>query len=202
MSWDKLADRKIVEKTMASLKQNGIDAYFVETGEEAKKKVLEMLPAGAEVMTMTSMTNETIGLAKEINQSGRFNPIRDKLYSMDSNTKGAEMRRLDAAQDFAVGSVNAVTEDGHVIIASATGSQLPAYAYGAGKVIWVVGTQKIVTNMDEGMKRIREYTFPLEDARARKAYGVGSGINKTLVISKEYSPGRITLIFVNEVLGF
>ena len=201
-SWEKLADKGIVEKTIASLKQNGIDAYFVETEKEAKVKALEMIPEGAEIMTMTSMTTEAISLAKDINEAGKFNPIIKKLYSMDRNTQGAEMRRLGAAHDFTVGSVHAITEDGHVIIASATGSQLPAYAYGAGKVIWIAGTQKIVKNTEEGIKRIYEHTFPLEDARARKTYGVGSGVNKILIINKEFIPGRIALILVNKVLGF
>lgn len=199
--WDKLADEQSLQKTVAALKSNGMEVFVVENREEAKRKVLEILPAGAEVMTMTSATLDTLGISKEIVESGRFNSVRKKLNAMDWKTQGAEMRKLGAASDWAVGSVHAVTEDGKVIVASATGSQLPAYAYGAGRVILVVGTNKIVNNMDEGIRRIYEHTLPLEDARARKAYGMGSRVAKLLVFNNEM-PDRITLILVKAKLGF
>ena len=153
-------------------------------------------------MDMSSQTLDVIGISKEIEESGNFDSVRKKLLSMDRNTQGSEMRKLGAAPDWAVGSVHAVTEDGKVVVASATGSQLPGYAYGAGRVIWVVGTQKLVRNLDEAMKRIHEYVFPLEDARARKVYGMGSNVSKLLIVNKEFAPGRITLIFAKEKLGF
>lgn len=201
--WAKLASEQTIQTTIKALKQNGIDAIAVNTGKEAKKKVLELIDENSEVMTMTSVTLDTIGLSEEINRAdGNFKPVRDKLYAMDRNTQAQEMNRLGAAPEVVVGSVHAVTLDGHVLIASASGSQLPAYVYSAGKVIWVVGTQKIVKNTDEGIKRIYEYVFPLEDARAKKAYGMGSGVNKLLIVNKEVIPGRITLILVKEKLGF
>ncbi len=193
MAWDKLADNKTIEKTIAALKINGIEALVVGNSDEVKQKVLEMIPVGAEVMTMSSTTLDTVSLTKEINESGKFNSVRKKLMEMDRKTQGKEINRLSAAPEFTVGSVHAVTQDGHVLIASASGSQLPAYAYAANKVIWVVGTQKIVKNTEDGIKRIYEYTFPLEDERARKAYGVGSGVNKLLIINKKKVPDRITL---------
>ncbi len=202
MEWDKLADNKSIERTVAALKPNGIDAFVVKDGEEAKEKVLDILPKGSEVMSMSSTTLDTINLSKEISESGKFNSIRKKLMSMNRDTQGSEMRKLGAAPEWAIGSAHAVTEDGKVLIASASGSQLPAYAYGSSHVVWVVGTQKIVKNLDEGIKRIYEYTFPLEDERAKKAYGVGSGVNKILIVNKEKIAGRITIIFVKEKLGF
>lgn len=200
--WDKLADEKSIAKAVDSLKANGIEAFIVDNSKDAKEKVLEIIPKGSEVMTMSSMTLDTIGISNEINESGKFDPVFNKLMKMDRNTQGAEMRMLGAAPEWAIGSAHAVTEDGKVLIASATGSQLPAYAYGAGKVVWVVGTQKIVRNLEDGIKRIYEYVFPLEDARARKAYGMGSGVNKLLVVNKELAQGRITMILVKEKLGF
>ena len=200
--WDELADDARLERTVSALKANGMDALVVDSGEQAKGKVLEIIPEGAEVMTMTSVTLDATGIADEINNSGRFDSVRKRLASMDRGKQWREMQKLGAAQEYAIGSVHAVTEDGKVIIASATGSQLPAYAYGSGKVVWVVGAQKIVKDMDEGMRRIEEYVLPLEDARARKAYGMGSGINKVLTVGKEFSPGRIKIILVREKLGF
>jgi len=121
---------------------------------------------------------------------------------MDRKTQGLEMQKLGAAPEWAVGSVHAVTEDGKVIIASASGSQLPSYAYGSSHVVWVVGSQKIVKDLDEGMKRVREYVLPLESERAMKAYGQPSSINKLLILNKEANPGRITMVIVKEKLGF
>ena len=202
--WDQLAKKETIDKAIEALKINGIDARFVGNKEEAKRLVLEFIPEGSEVMTMTSTTLETIGLSGEINrEKSKFKPVRDKLYAMDRATETQEMNRLGAAPEYVLGSVHAVTVDGHVLIASNTGSQLPAYAYAALHVIWVVGAQKIVKDTEEGLKRIYEHSLPLESERAKKAYGVpGSSVNKILIINKEVQPGRITLILVNEVLGF
>jgi len=198
--FDQLKDVQTVEKTIAALKSNGINAYSVETGEEAKQKVLELIPKGAEVMTMTSVTLETIGLRQELNESEKFDSVRKKLKSMEPHS--AEMQKIGAAPEWAVGSVHAVTENGEVLVASNTGSQLAAYAYGAQHVIWIVGTQKIVKNRDEALKRIYEYAFPLENIRAQKAYGKGSNVSKLLMINEEVNPRRLTIVFVNEKLGF
>lgn len=201
MKWNEPAKKESVEKTIGALKANGIEALFVATGEEAKKKVLEIIPAGAEVMNMTSVTLDAIGLSDELNNSGKFNAVRTKL--MDKTISGREKKRLGSAPEWTIGSVHAVTENGEVLIASNTGSQLPAYAYGADYVIWVVGTQKIVKNMEDGQKRIYEYVLPLESERAKKAYGVpGSAVKKLLVINNEGTAGRITMILVGEVVGF
>jgi hypothetical protein len=95
-----------------------------------------------------------------------------------------------------------VTETGSLMAASMGGSQLGPYVSGAGKVILVVGTQKIVSDLEEGLRRINEYSFPLEDARAQMAYGINSAVNKVLIINREIAPGRITVVFVDGVLGF
>lgn len=202
--WGALADDATIVKTIEALKRNGIDASVVTTGSEAKEKALFLIPGGAEVMTMSSVTLDTIGLSNELNDiPGRYQPIRKKLYAMDRTTQRVAMLKLGAAPEWTVGSVNAVTSDGHVVIASNTGSQLPAYIYGSAHVIWVVGTQKIVATTEEGIKRIYEYVLPLESERAHKAYGVpGSAVNKLLIINKEVVPGRLTIIFVKEKLGF
>lgn len=200
--WNQLASKESIERTIEALKSNGIDAQLVSNADEAKKKVFEILPEDTEVMSMSSVTLDSTGISKEINESGKYNSVRNKLNSMDWATQGLEMQKLGAAPEWTVGSVHAVTEDGHVLIASNSGSQLPAYAYGASRVIWVVGAQKIVKNTDQGIKRMYEYVLPLEDKRAQKAYGVGSGVSKLLIINKEKIPGRLTLILVNEILGF
>ncbi len=200
--YGKLATEDVIQKTAKALKSNNFNVIVVENGEDAKKEVLQLIPPKAEVFTMTSQTLETIGLTKEINESGKYDAVRPKLFAMDRNKQAREMAKLGAAPDWVVASVHAVTEDGHLLIASNTGSQLSAEAYAGGKVIFVVGCQKIVKNIDEGIKRIYEYSLPLEDERARKAYGVPSAVNKILIINKEVDPQRITVILVKEKLGF
>ncbi len=202
--YDQLANDQTIEKTVQALRSNGIGTIVVANGEEARKKVLEMIPQNAEVMTVSSVTLDTVGVTDEINKSGKYNSARNKLYSMDRAKDGAAMNKLGSAPDWTVGSVHALTEDGKLLIASNTGSQLPAYVYGSSNVIWVIGSQKIVRNTDEGIKRINEYILPLESERAKKAYGVpGSNVSKLLIINKEVNPQRkLTAIIVKEKLGF
>ncbi len=202
--WNTLVIKDVVEKTVDALKANGINARFVKTGKEAYDAVLSLIPEGSEVMNMTSVTLDSLGLPKELNESGKYNSIRNKLNAMDRATQGLAMQKLGAAPEFAIGSVQAVTENGEVLIASNTGSQLSAYAGGSPNVIWVVGTQKIVKNTKQALERIYQYVLPLEAERINKALNMtkGSFVSKLLVINREIRSGRITLIFVNEVLGF
>lgn len=179
------------------LNENGFEVITVATGAEASAKVLELIPENSEIMTMSSTTLDTLGLTEKLNDSEKYNPIRAKLYSGDP-----EARYHASLPEYVVGSPQAITENGELIFASATGSQLPAYAYGAKNVIFVVGSQKIVTNIDAGFKRIKDEIFPLEDARALKAYGVHTSINKLLIINKEPVANRTTIIFVDQPLGF
>jgi len=203
--WNAVPSKETIERTVAALGANGIEAQLAASGAEAREKALAMIPAGAEVFTMTSVTLDAIGLAAEVNGSGRYDSVRARLTAMDQKSQGREMRKLGAAPDVALGSVHAVTESGTLVVASLTGSQLPAYAYGAGTVIWVAGAQKIVRDLEEGMRRLAEHVVPLESARARKAYGLpdtfDSFPSKVLLFNRELQPGRARLILVNEALG-
>jgi hypothetical protein len=161
-----------------------------------------VLPIGAEVYNNTSRTLEVIGVAEDIERSGLYQPLRPRLYQMDREMQGREMRQLAAAPDWVVGSVHAVTEDGSLLVASASGSQLGPIVSGAGHVVLVIGGQKVVPDLETGLRRLYEYCFPLEDLRAREAYGVPSGVNNVLIINKAVAPSRITAILVNKSLGF
>lgn len=201
-NWTTLASEAITTQTIAALKANNIDAILVGSGREAKAKVLEMLPKGAEVYSMQSRTLATLGLDTAIDESGEYDSVRKNLMALDRATQGKEMKKLGSAPDWSVGSVQAVTTTGHVMVASNTGSQLAAYASGASHVIWIVGTQKIVKDRVEGFRRIYEHSLGLESERLQKLFGVPSEVKKILIIDKEVMPGRSTVIFVPEVLGF
>jgi len=197
-----LADGERLARAAAALEANGITVLRASDAEDARRIVLGLVPAGAEVHHGASETLEVTGIAAELDQSGRYEPLRPRIWSMDRATQADEIRRLSATPQVMLGSVHAVTETGSLMAASSSGSQLAPYAAGAAKVILVVGGQKVVADVEEGLRRIEEYAFPLEDARALEAYGINSGINKVLIINREVVPGRITVVLVDEVLGF
>jgi hypothetical protein len=200
--FSRLASAQQIRAVANALERSGITASVVDSGQEARQAVRSLLPVGAEVYNNTSRTLEVIGVAEDIERSGLYQPLRPRLYQMDRQMQGREMRQLSAAPDWVVGSVHAVTEDGSLLIASASGSQLGPIVSGAGHVILVIGGQKVVPDLNTGLRRIYEYCFPLEDVRARQAYGVPSGVNNVLILNKAIAPGRITAILVNELLGF
>jgi LUD domain len=200
--FSRLASKQQIRAVAGALEHSGITARIVDSGEEARAAVRSILPVGAEVFNNTSRTLEVIGVAEDIERSGLYQPLRPRLYRMDREMQGREMLQLSAAPDWVVGSVHAVTEQGSLLIASASGSQLGPIVSGAGHVILVIGGQKIVPDFNTGLRRLYEYCFPLEDRRAKEAYGVPSGVNNILVINKAIAPGRTTAILVNESLGF
>jgi LUD domain len=191
-----------IRSTADALARDGVASQVVDSGADAREVVRTTLPVGAEVFNNTSETLEAIGVAEDIERSGLYQPLRPRLYQMDREMQGREMRLLAAAPDFVVGSVHAVTEEGSLLIASASGSQLGPLVSGAGHVILVIGGQKIVPDVNTGLRRIYEYCFPLEDQRARLAYGVPSGVNNILIINRAIARNRITAILVRESIGF
>lgn len=204
--FSKIVSDEVIKKTVEALKANGMDAEVVNTGSEAKEKVLGLIPEGAEVFALSSETLREIGVTSAIDESGKYKSVRKELSSLDREKDGHKMTQIGSTPEYAVGSAHAITEEGHVYIASNTGSQLPADVYGATHVIWVVGAQKIVSDHEEAMKRIYEYILPKESVRLRAAYHlpetVSSFVSKLLIINREVNPGRIHIIFVKENLGF
>lgn len=195
------SDDQVVAAASA-LEANGVVSHIVESGEQARALVSALLPDRAEVYNNTSRTLEAIGTADDIERSGRYQSLRLRLYQMDREMQRREMRQLAASPDYVVGSVHALTETGSLFIASASGTQLGPIVSGAGHVILVIGTQKIVADLETALRRIYEYCFPLEDERARRAYGVPSGVNNILMVNRVVIPDRVTAILVKERLGF
>jgi hypothetical protein len=200
--WGTRADDARVRRTMAALEGNGITVLRASDAATAKRMVLDLIPDASQVHQGASQTIDVLGITHEIEKSNRYAPLRPRIWSMNRDTEAGEIRRLGAAPDVMLGSVHAVTETGSLVAASMSGSQLGPYVSGAGRVILVVGTQKIVTDLEEGLLRINEYAWRLEDARAQAAYGIRSAVNKIVVINREITPGRITVVLVDEVLGF
>ncbi|MET1088161.1 MAG: LUD domain-containing protein [Arthrobacter sp.] len=196
------AEEDRVARTAAALEANGITVVRAPNSAAAKRMVLDLIPAGSQVHLGASSSLEAAGITGEIETSGRYRPLRPRLHSMDRATQADEIRRLSASPDVMLGSVHAITETGSLVVASASGSQLGPYASGAGNVILLVGTQNIVPGLEDALRRLDEYALPLEDARAQAAYGLHSGVNKLLIINREWIPGRITVVLCDWALGF
>jgi L-lactate utilization protein LutC len=201
LDFERPADPAQLERTAAALASRGFNAQIADTAAHARDLVLASIPDGAEVHIALSETMRELGVTKTIDESGRYDSIRAKLSTLDRATQGREMRKLGAAPDYIIGSAHAITDDGQIVVGSGSGSQLGAYAYAAGHVILVVGHQNLVRDLDEGLRRVREYSLPREFARMQSAGYPGSLLAKTLIIHNEPS-GRINVILVAETLGY
>lgn len=200
--WADVATDEQIASTVAALRERGFDVQVVADGDAAREAVLTLIPDGSEVHQASSTTLDEIGVTDAVNTSGRFSAIRPRMFAMDRATQGAEIRKLASAPAYMIGSVHAITQTGSLVAASKTGSQLGPYAFGAGKLILVAGTNKIVSDLDEAFQRIDQHSLPLEDARARASYGMGSSVDKVLVTHSEIVPGRTTVILIKESLGY
>ena len=200
-SFEKPASEESIQRAATALRAHNFTVEVVDTAAQARAYVNSVLPKDQSILTASSETLRLSGLLDDINRSGKFNAIMPQLEKMDRNTQRTEMRRLSASPDVVVGSVHAITEDGKVVAASASGSQLGPYASSAGKVIWIVGSQKVVSDLDTAMARVQLYAYPKEDIRAREKYGMPSALLKVLTVFGDW-PGRSTIVIVRDPIGF
>jgi hypothetical protein len=196
-----LPDDETLAATTVALEEHGFSVAVVDDLDAARDAVLALIPEGASVMTNTSVTLQETGIADAINEGGRYDSARTKMFALDFETQGQEMKAIGGQPDYALGSVHAIVRDGTLVIASASGSPIASYAWGAANVIFVVGAQKLVPTPEAARKRIYEHSLPLEDARAYAAYGQNSFVGKILEIHQEF-PGRIHVVLIRQVVGF
>lgn len=196
------APAQALERVAAALTANGFTVEILEDAAAARARITKMIPVGASVFTGASETLRLSGISDDLDASGRYEAIRPRAWAMDRATQADEIRRLYASPDVVVGSVAAVTETGSLVVASATGSQLPAYSGGAARRIWVVGAQKVVPDLDTALHRVEEHCLPLETARAQVVYGQPSAINHLLVFNADPYPGRSTVLLLRQAIGF
>src|SRR3954469_10663302 len=196
-----LPDDETLAATVVALEEHGFSVEVVPDLDDARDAVLARIPEGSVVMTNTSVTLQETGIASAIDDGGRYESARNKMMALDFATQLQEMKAIAGQSDYALGSVHAVSRDGTLVIASASGSQLASYAWGATNVIFVVGAQKLVPDLEAAHKRIFEHSFKLEDARALVAYGQNSRIGKILEIHQE-DPGRIHVVLIRQTVGY
>ncbi len=195
------ASEETIQHVARQMRERNIEVIVVDNGEQARKIVLERLPEGAEIHSAKSKTLQETGIFDAIHDENRYDALRPRYLKMDRQTQAREIRKLIAAPDFMLGSVNAVTEDGILVATSASAGQIGPYASTAGKVILVVGSQKIVPDLETALQRVHAYVLPWEDAQVRKVLPAGSFIGKTLLIEREWINGRMTVILVRQPIG-
>jgi LUD domain len=191
-----------LERAAAALAAHGFTVEIVDDAAAARARIKELIPEGASVFTGASETLRLSGIEEDINASGRYAAVKPRVLAMDRSTQMDEIRRMLASPDVSVGSVHAVTETGSLVVASGSGSQLPGYAGGAARAIWVVGAQKVVPDLPAALRRVEDHCLPLESARAQAAYGYPSAVNRLLILNAEFHPGRGTVLLLREAIGF
>ena len=196
-----LPDDETLAATVVALEEHGFSVDVVDDFDAAREAVLALIPKDSTVMTNTSVTLEETGIAAAINEGGPYDSARNEMFALDFATQIKEMKAIAGQPEYALGSVHAVTHDGTLVIASASGSQLASYAWGAANVIFVVGAQKLVPSPEAARQRIFEHSLKLEDARAYAAYGQNSSVGKVLEIHQEL-PGRIHIVLIRQSVGF
>ena len=196
-----LPDDQTLAATVVALEEHGFSVEVVDGLDAAREAVLARIPHGSSVMTNTSVTLQETGIMDAINEGGPYESARNRMFALDFATQAQEMKAIGGQPDYALGSVHAVTRDGTLVIASASGSQLASYAWGAASVIFVVGAQKLVRTLEEAHQRIYQHSLKLEDARAQAAYGQHSSVGKVLEIHQEL-PGRIHVVLIRQLVGF
>ena len=196
-----LPDDETLAATVVALEEHGSSVEVVDDFDAAREAVLALIPEGSSVMTNTSVTLQETGIAAAIDDGRAYDSARTKMAELDYATQLVQMKAIGGQPDYALGSVHAVTHDGTLVIASASGSQLASYAWGATNVIFVVGAQKLVPDLEAARERIFEHSLKLEDARAYAAYGQNSFVGKVLEIHQEL-PGRIHVVLIRQPVGF
>ena len=189
-----------VTSVARELAAHNIEAIVVDTAAEARERALALVPKGAEVHWAKSKTLDDLGLP-DVFMNGSYDAVRQRSMKLDRATQGQEIQKITSAPEYMLGSVQAVTEAGELVVVSYSASQLGPYASGAGHLILIVGSQKIVPTLDDGVRRAREIVQPYESERLREQFGVDSRVAKLLVIFEEAWPGRTTVILVREPVG-
>jgi L-lactate utilization protein LutC len=203
--FDELAAKDVVTKTSEALTANGFMPENVETGAQALARIKELVPAGASVMNGSSTTLQEIGFVDYLqSKTHGWNNLHDAVLAETDPAKQMLLRKQSVVSDYYLGSAHAVTENGEMVFASASGSQLPHLAFTSPNIILVVSTKKIVPSIPDAFQRIEEYILPLEDVNMQKKFNSHTAHAKTLILHKEIARmGRkIHVIFVNEKLGF
>ena len=201
--WNVLPLPGVVDRTMKAIENRGIHVIPAENGDDALAALRALIPPGAEVMNGSSTTLAEIGYDDLIagGRSGWKN-MHDRITAEDDGARRAELRRKSVTADYFISGANAIAETGEIVACDASGSRVGAWPFAAGNLVIVAGTNKIVPTLDDALHRVWDYAYRLEDARAKRAYGIPSVIGKCVILAHEMNRGRVTLVLIREALGY
>ena len=201
--WNRIPEEEVIASTVNAIEERGIQVVRASDGNQALARIRELIPPGSEVMNGSSTTLVEIGF-QELMDSGKheWNDLKKAVTGENDAQKRARIRRKTVTSDYFLSGVNAIAQTGELVACDATGSRVGAWPYGAGKMLLVAGVNKIVPTLDDALRRIREFTFPIENVRSQNVYGVPSKIGKCVILANEIQPGRVTLILIDESYGY
>lgn len=202
--WNRVPSESEINTTAKTIEEKGnIKVIRVPDGNAALAKIKEIIPQGAEVMNGSSTTLIEIGYDDLANsEKSSWKNLRKIVISENDAGKRNELRRRSVSAEYFLSGVNAIAMTGEIVSCDGTGSRVGAWPFAAKHLILISGVNKIVPTLSDALQRVMEYAFPLEDARAKKALGAPSWIGKCVILANEKQTGRITLILVNECLGY
>ena len=202
-SLDELPAEAKIERTVENLEANGFEVVVVDSADDALAELQSRIPAGASVMNGHSTTLEEIGFVEYLSEGDHdWESLPEEIWSIDDDAKRQTARRESQTADYFLGGVNAVAETGELVAADRSGSRIGAYPFAAGNVLIVSGANKVVSTLSDALDRLESVAYPLENERAKEAYGVDSAIAKQLIFRQELEEGRTTVVLVRERLGY
>lgn len=205
-------NEKKILKTINSMKKNNINGYIVKSKEELIKKVEEIVEPKSKVSCGGSMTLFESGIIDHL-RSGRYEFL-DRYKEGITQNELKDIYRQAFYCDAYFSSSNAITEDGQIYNVDGNGNRVAAMLFGPSKVIIIVGVNKIVSTLDDAIKRNRELSAPANAKRLNKVTPctkVGYCMdcnseericNEYTVIKRQSDKERIHVIFINENLGY
>jgi len=201
--WNRIPGEQTIVSTIRAIEERGIQVERLADGKRALARIRELIPPGSEVMNGSSTTLVEIGF-QELMDSGEheWKDLKRAVTSENDARRRAEIRRRTITAEFFISGVNAISMTGELVGCDATGSRVGAWPYGAGKLLLVAGVNKIVPTLEDALRRIREYTFPLENVRSRNVYGVPSKIGKCVILANESQPDRVKLLLIDGSYGY
>ncbi len=201
--WSRIPADAEVSRTIKAIERRGVKVIQAKSGQEALEILKSIIPSGAEVMSGSSTTLIEIGYEDfiERGQSG-WNNLHNVIFTENDDKKRHELRRKSVIADYFISGANAIAQSGEIVACDKSGSRVGAWPFAAGHLILVCGTNKISPTFEDALRRVREYAYPLEDARAKKVYGTPSQIGKCVILANEEIEGRVTLILISESLGY
>ena len=200
--WSRIPSEQDIAVSVAALEKNNVTVIRVKDSVAALEKIKELIPPGSEVMNGSSTTLIEIGYEDFMNGQHNWRDLHRAIISENDERTRNDLRRRSIISEYFLSGVNAIAQTGQILACDASGSRVGAWPFGAQNLILVSGVNKIVPTLQDALKRIWDYAYPLEDARAKRVYGTPSQIGKCVILAKEGRPGRTTLILIDEVLGY